>query len=141
MAYGRPRMKRPDAREDSEAEIKEDEGEPLLPWRQGPWLHEGHDVEAMQPRGHREIDDSRQDEGAPCQDVKEKLECPVLLPGRPQTAMSGYIGKSETSNQTKRKKRSMLMKKPKTPRTNTKTNAKNSFTRPFISHMVKTPVK
>ena len=56
-------------------------------------------------------------------------------------AMSGYMGKSETSYQTKRKKRSMLMKKPKTPRTSTKAKAKNSLTRPRSSHMVRTPVK
>ena len=82
MAYGRPGMKRPDAREDPEAEVKEDEGEPLLPGRQGPWLHEGHDVEGVQPRDHRKIDDAGKDQGASRQKVEKELECAVLLSRR-----------------------------------------------------------
>jgi hypothetical protein len=66
-------------REDSKAEVKEDEGKPLLPGRQGPWLHEGHDVEGVQPRGHREIHDSGKDQGASRQEIKEELKCSVLL--------------------------------------------------------------
>jgi hypothetical protein len=72
-------MKRPDAREDPEAKVEEDEGKPLLPWRQGPWLHEGHNVEGVQPRDHREIHDSGKDQGASRQKVEKKLECPILL--------------------------------------------------------------
>ncbi len=59
----------------------------------------------------------------------------------PQMAMSGYMGKRETSYQTKMKKRSMLMKTPKTPATSKKVKAKNSLTRTSNSHMVSTPVK
>ena len=47
----------------------------------------------------------------------------------PHTAMSRYMGKSDTSYQMKIKKRSMLMKSPKTPVTKRKISAKNSLTR------------
>ena len=82
VAHGRPRMKRPDARENPEAEVKEDEGELLLSRRQGPRLHEGQDVESLQPRGHRQIHDAGENQGASRQKIKEKLEGPVLLARR-----------------------------------------------------------
>ena len=66
---------------------------------------------------------------------------PYSLLVLPQTAMSRYMGNSETSNQTKMKKRSRLMKRPKTPATSRKVRAKNSLTRCSSSHMVSTPVK
>ena len=45
---------------------------------------------------------------------------PYSLRVLPQMAISGYIGKSETSYQMKMKKRSSVMKSPKTPVTSRK---------------------
>ena len=66
---------------------------------------------------------------------------PYSLRVPPQMAISGYMGKSETSYHTKIQKRSMDMKTPYTPATSRKMRAKNSFTRTSRSHMVQTPVK
>ncbi len=66
---------------------------------------------------------------------------PYSLRVVPQMAISGYMGKRETSYQTNRKNRSMLIKKPNTPATSTKERAKNSLTLTSSSHMVSTPVK
>ncbi len=66
---------------------------------------------------------------------------PYSLRVLPQMAMSGYMGKSETSYHTKRKKRSIAMKTPKTPATIRKVKAKNSLTRWVSSHIVRTAVK
>jgi hypothetical protein len=42
-------VKGPDAGENPETEVEEEESELLLPWREDAWLHEGHNVEGIQP--------------------------------------------------------------------------------------------
>jgi len=46
---GGPRMKRPDASEDSEADVEKEKGELLLSRSKDCWLHEGCDVKSVEP--------------------------------------------------------------------------------------------
>ena len=81
VSRGRPGVEGPDTGQDAETQVEKDKGEFLLKGRKGSGLHQGHQVEGVQPGFCEKIDDGRQDKGAPRQQIKEKLHGRVFLLG------------------------------------------------------------